>query len=87
MKSILKFISFILSAFIINGQFKICPKFEENVDFYGNDINFIFTNSAQQCCDQCFSQLNCFGFTFINYTGACWLKSNSTILKLSSIGR
>ena len=60
---------------------------EEHIDYYGNDITFIFASTPQHCCTLCIFELDCVGFTFINFTRACWLKSNNlTVLRLSSIG-
>ncbi len=79
------FISVWIIYFVQSEPF-YCPNLEVNVDFYGSDINFVFTSTVDLCCTQCFFMPSCMGFTFLNYTGACWLKSNTKFMRLASNG-
>ena len=89
MKIFLALLTFVLSLSLLRTQpsHSQCPVLEEHIDYYGNDITFIFASTPQHCCTLCIFELDCVGFTFINFTRACWLKSNNlTVLRLSSIG-
>ncbi|CAK5235535.1 unnamed protein product [Aphanomyces euteiches] len=50
---------------------KICQAPQDNVDYYGNDIDSI-AGAKEDCCGICKLRNGCVGYT--HFDGICWLK-------------
>ncbi|OQR96659.1 hypothetical protein ACHHYP_13982, partial [Achlya hypogyna] len=50
----------------------MCSGFEENTDYYGNDIKGTKRDSAEECCSDCQATDGC--KLFVYNGGYCWLK-------------
>lgn len=72
----------LVSAPLIHGQ---C-NFETDIDFYGNDLTYVFTSDSTSCCNLCTYYPGCKAFTYVTLSQACWLKNSATPTRLSSPG-
>ncbi|KAF0700839.1 Aste57867_8638 [Aphanomyces stellatus] len=50
-----------------------CSRFEDNTDYFGNDIGSTERSSAEECCADCAATDGCGLFVWTQ--GTCWLKS------------
>ena len=44
---------------------EMCPLIETNVDYKGNDTDYRYSTSVENCCSVCSTTEGCTGFTFI----------------------
>lgn len=52
----------LVSQFELNNAQQACS-FEQNTNFYGNDIAYVYASCASSCCSQCKSRPGCTGWT------------------------
>ena len=62
--------------------------YESDVDYLGQDLNALpeYLDSADLCCKACMFNENCQIWTYIPNTKACWLKSPSGSIRITSFG-
>lgn len=83
-KCILIFVGLAALVSMINAQ---CGVIENNIDYNGNDITFVFTASITDCCTQCSARTDCRAITYVAVTQLCWLKSVAGGNRIESTGR
>ena len=49
--------------------------FENGIDYFGNDIQSIAVNTAEECQEACFAEPECNVWTFSLSSGTCWMKT------------
>ncbi len=80
--------TFICSILILNvpmsqGQ---CV-YEVDIDYFGNDLTYVFTSSVDACCNLCSFYPGCIAYTYVRDSQACWLKGSRTGSRYASPGR
>jgi hypothetical protein len=58
-----------------------CTKIEKGVDYYGNDVGYMYFfngHTVQDCCVACRLFSGCKYFAYTPYNGDCWLKSSDS---------
>ena len=63
-------------------------QFEQDMDYFGNDLstNFVYYATQDLCCAACQANPLCQAWTYLPSTTACWLKRQIGSLRVSSPG-
>ena len=62
--------------------------YENDIDYLGQDLTLLpnYLDNPGLCCKSCIFNENCQIWTYVPRTGACWLKSSSGSLRITSYG-
>ncbi len=62
--------------------------YEINIDYLGQDLTSIpnYLDNSDLCCKSCLLNEHCQLWTYVSRTRACWLKSSSGSLRITSFG-
>lgn len=78
----------LVASQIDSGRAQQCA-YEPNTNFYGNDIAYVYASCASSCCNRCYNQPGCTGWTYVEGYYNCWLKNFTTynINRVACAGR
>ena len=57
---------------------------EIDVDYFGNDLLYVFVQNFGACCNLCSVYPGCQSWTFVTSANACWLKSSANPTKFNA---